>query len=108
MEKFENFSLGFIAFLQALGLTAYCSLVAVLFWQGNQWFGKVPNYLAPLLFLTLFTTSALICAIIALGYPVILFWQKKQMGQAVKLVLGTALWLVFFTLSVMALLLTTR
>lgn len=108
MKKLGNFSLGFIAFLQALGLTIYCSLVAVLLWQGNTWFGRVPGYLAPLLFLTLFTTSALICAIIALGYPVILFWQKKQTGQAVKLVLATTLWLVFFTLGVMALLLLTR
>jgi hypothetical protein len=108
MKKLENFSLGFIAFLQALGLTAYCSLIAVFFCQANQWFGQVPAYLAPLLMLTLFTTSSLICAIIALGYPVILFWQKKQAGQAVKLVLGTALWLVFFTACVMALLLLTR
>jgi hypothetical protein len=108
MKKMANLSLGFMAFLQALGLMAYCSLVAVLFWQGNRWFGKVPGYLAPLLFLTLFTTSALVCATITLGYPVILFWQKKQTSQAVKLVLATTLWLVFFTLSVMALLLMTR
>ncbi len=108
MKKLEDFSLGFIAFLQALGITTYCSLVAILFWQGNNWFGQIPNYLAPFLFLTLFTTSALICAILALGVPVILFWQKKQMEHAVRLVLGTALWLVFFTLSVMTLLLVTR
>lgn len=108
MKKLENLSLGFIGFLQALGVTAYCSLIAVFFWQANQWFGRVPTYLAPLLFLTLFTTSALICAIITLGYPAILFLEKKQTGKAVKLVLGTALWLVFFTLCVMSLLLLTR
>jgi hypothetical protein len=108
MKKLENFSLGFIAFLQALGLTAYCSLIAVFFWQANQWFGRVPTYLAPLLFLTLFTTSALICAIMVLGYPAILLLSKKQTAQAIKLVLGTALWLVFFTLCVMGLLLLTR
>lgn len=59
MKKLENLSLGFIAFLQALGVTAYCGLIAVIFWQGNRWFGKVPTYFAPLLFLTLFTTSRL-------------------------------------------------
>ena len=108
MKKLRNLSLGFIAFLQALGLIVYCSLVAVIFWQGNRWFGKVPQYLAPLLFLTLFITSALICAIVALGYPAILLLAKKQTGQAVKLVLGTTFWLGFFTLVIMTLLLLTR
>lgn len=88
--------------MQALGVTAYCSLIAILFWRGNQWFGKVPNYIGPLLFLVLFSASALVCAIIALGYPVILFWEKKQRLEAVRLVAQTALWLVFFVLVIMA------
>lgn len=90
-------SLDFIAFLQALGLTAYCSLVATIIWRGNQWFGTLPNYFGPFLFLVLFTTSALVSAIITLGYPFIL-WQKKQTKQAIRLVLYTAAWLVGFTL----------
>jgi hypothetical protein len=96
MEK-NKYSLGFVAFLQAAGLIAYCGLVAILFWQGNQLFGKVPSYLGPLLFLVLFTTSALICAIIVLYYPFILFWQKKQSDKALKVIIYTAGWLIVFT-----------
>ena len=100
MDGKRNYSLGFIAFLQALGLTAYCSLVAFLLWHSNQWFGKIPSYFAPFLFLTLFTTSALISAIITLGYPFLL-WQKKQTRQAVRLVFYTVGWLISFTLLLM-------
>ena len=96
-----SFSLGFIAFFQALGLFLYCSLIAVLFWKGNAWFGPVPNYIGPLLFLTLFVTSALICALLVLGYPFILFWEEKKTREAVKLVGYTAVWLAFFILVIL-------
>jgi len=89
-------SLRLIGFYQALGLTTYCSLVAILFWQGNQLFGRVPNYLGPFLFLILLVVSALICAFISLAYPIILFWEKKQTREALKLIGITALWLLFF------------
>ncbi len=101
MDK-EKYSLGFIAFLQALALILYCSLVAIFIWRGNQWFGKMPGILGPLLFLTLFTTSALVSAVITLGYPFILVWQKKQTVQALKLVIYTAVWLLFFTLLIIS------
>src|SRR3989344_6608001 len=93
----RNFSLEFIAFLQASGLLAYCSLVAVVLWNGNRWFGNVAGYLAPLLALVLFTTSALISALLTLGYPALLLWQKKQPARALKLAAYTAGWLALFT-----------
>ncbi len=102
MKKKTKYSLGFIAFFQALGLVLYCGLIAVLFWKGNQWFGRVPNYFGPLLMLTVFTTSALVSAVITLSYPFIL-WQKKKLNDAVKLTIYTAGWLVFFTLLILAL-----
>lgn len=94
----EKTSLGLISFLQALGLALYCSLVAVLFWKGNQLFGNVPNYWGPVLFLIIFTTSALVSALLVLGYPFYLFWQKKQVKTAIRLVGYTAVWLVGFVL----------
>ena len=92
----KRYSLGFIAFLQSLGLVIYISLVALLFLQGEKWFGKVPNYWGPLLFLTLFCTSALVSALLTLGYPIILFWEKEKTVEALKLVVYTAGWLIFF------------
>lgn len=91
-----------IAFYQALGLTAYCSLVAILFWRGNQLFGRVPNYLGPLLFLILFAVSALICGFITLTKPFLLIWEEKKTKAAIKLIAYTAGWLVLFTLLLLA------
>jgi len=85
-----------IAFCQALGLVVYCGLVSLLFWQGENWFGRYPTFLAPLLIIVLFSTSALIAALLTLGYPFVLFWKKKQTMQALRLVGYTAVWLVFF------------
>jgi len=90
-------SLLFVAFLQATGLAIYCLLVGLVFWQGETWFGKPPNlFLAPVMFLTLFVASALISALIVLGYPFILFWEKKKTGEALKLVIYTTAWILFF------------
>ena len=78
MKKKIKISLKLIAFLQALGLVFYCGLVSLLFWQGENLFGQYPSFLAPLLMLVLFSTSALIAGLLTLGYPLILFWKKKQ------------------------------
>jgi len=89
-------SLAFIAFLQALGLTLYSSLIGLLIWKAEVWFGPPFFFLGPALFLALFIASALICALIGLGYPIFLFWDKKQTRKSLKLVVYTAGWLAFF------------
>lgn len=94
----DKTSLGLISFLQALGLALYCSLVATLFWKGNNLFGNDPNYWGPVLFLIIFTTSALVSALLVLGYPIYLFWQKKQITKALRLIGYTAGWLIGFVL----------
>ena len=94
----DKTSLNLISFLQALGLAIYCSLVALLFWKGNHLFGNDSNYWGPVLFLIIFTTSALISALIVLGYPIYLIWQKKQIAMALRLIGYTAGWLIAFAL----------
>ncbi|MDO8487831.1 MAG: hypothetical protein Q7S31_00755 [bacterium] len=71
-----------ISFVQALGLTVYVSLVAVLIWQGNNWFGQLDTLLGPMLFLSLFVFSAAVCGLIFGGYPFWLVWEKKQTKKA--------------------------
>ncbi len=90
-----------IAFLQALGLIAYCSLISLIFWRGEQWFGRVPNFLGPFLMLIILCTSALTCGLIVFGYPVKLYLKTKKFDQPLKLVLSTAAWLVVFSLLIM-------
>ncbi|MBI5127498.1 hypothetical protein HZA76_03540 [Candidatus Roizmanbacteria bacterium] len=103
MTRISDRSLKYMSFIQAFSLFAYIGLIAFLLANGDRWFGRVPNYLGPLLFLTLFSTSALICAIITLYFPFILFWEKKQTMSAVKLVVYTARWLILFTLIILVL-----
>lgn len=90
-----------VAFLQALGLISYCGLIALIFWRGEQWFGRVPNFLGPFLMLIILSTSALICGLIVFSYPVKLYLKTKKFDQPIKLVLSTAAWLVVFSLLIM-------
>lgn len=99
-KKKSSSSLPFIAFVQALGLSAYCTLVGLVFWGGSQGLARALDYsfLGPVMFLILFVVSALICALIVFGYAFILFWEKKQTGHAFKLVIFTGGWLIFLWL----------
>lgn len=102
----KKFSPPFIGFLQALGLSIYCALVGIVFLKGDTWFGNIDNSFGPFAMLLLLVVSALICALIAFGYPFIIFWDKKNTKQALQLVFYTALWLLSFviiTLSIFAL-----
>ncbi len=92
-----------IAFLQALGIVLYISLLSVFFWQANHWFGDHPDpkFLAPLLMLTLLSTSAMICGLLVFAYPVKLYLQTKKFEPSFKIVLLTAAWLVLFSLLIM-------
>ncbi|MBI3380177.1 hypothetical protein HY029_05470 [Candidatus Gottesmanbacteria bacterium] len=100
-KKKQKLSLGFIAFLQAFGLLIYCTLVANLIWNGQRWFPRISNFTGPLLFLTLFSTSALICGLIVGSYPFLLFWEKKKTKEAIKLVIYTASWAIFFVAGIL-------
>jgi heme/copper-type cytochrome/quinol oxidase subunit 3 len=92
----RNMSLGTIAFLQAVGLMAYCGFIGTVMFQGNNWFNKIPEYFAPLIMLVILSTSALTCGLITLSYPFILFFSKKQPKKAVKLIIFTVLFLILF------------
>lgn len=88
-----------VGFLQALGIAAYITAVAVFMQNAIKWFGPLNNFLGPIIMLTLFSVSVLICGFIALGYPINLFWVKKKPKQAVKVVAYmTAFLFIFLTL----------
>lgn len=96
--KKKNYSLPFIAFWQALALVVYCSLVGFFMWKSERLFGPPYSFWGPTFFLILFVASALISALLVLGYPFILFWEKKQTVKALKLVGYTTAWLAFFAI----------
>ena len=97
MEKLEKLGTKKIAFLQAVGLSVYISLVGVAMWNADKWI-SVKNALGPIFLLTLFSVSILICGFLALGYPVYLFWIKKERIEAIKVVFYTTKWLILFLL----------
>ena len=83
-----------------MGLVGYCSLVGLIMWRGNKWFGPLNNYMGPLLFLLLLVVSALICGLIGVGYPAWLFFEKKERQKALRLIGYTTGWLVAALLGV--------
>jgi hypothetical protein len=95
-------SLFFISFLQALGLTLYCFLVSLIFWNGATWFGAMNTFMGPFLLLSIFVVSAVICALMFGGYAFILFWEKKKTKEAMRLIFYTIGWLIFFVLTIIA------
>jgi len=103
-KKEKKLSLPFIAFLEASGLTVYCGLIGLLMWQGEKIFGPVYTFLGPTMFLVLFVVSALISALLILGYPFLLFWEEKKTKEALKLVTFSIVWLAFYIFLILALL----
>lgn len=101
MVKGKDKSLTLTSLFQALGVTAYVSLVATILWKGNEWSGKMNAYLGPVLILTLLVVSAIVCALIVFAKPFLL-WQGKKPKKALKLVAYTALWLIFLLLALLA------
>ena len=87
--RFSPVALGFF---QALGVTAYCSFVGVIFWKGNEIFDKPDCYVGPVMFLLLFIASAMICALMVFYKPYLLFFDGRK-KEALETVLNTAVWL---------------
>jgi len=84
-----------LGFLQALGVALYCSLIGIIFWQAPQIFPKINNYFGPVMFLLLFSVSALVCGLIVFYKPYRLFFDGKK-KEAVDVVIQTTMWLFAF------------
>lgn len=82
-----------IGLLQAVGLTAYVAGVAWLIQAGGQLFGPVAQLYGLALTLLLFIVSALVCGLIALGFPLWLFFAQNERRRAIAVILWTASWL---------------
>ena len=91
----EKISPPFLGFLQASFLFVYVFFCSLFF--ANPPFGKsiANTFLGPLMFLLLFVISALICALISLGYPLYLAFNK-QIRKAIVIILWTLIWLILF------------
>lgn len=88
-------------FLQALGVSTYCSLIGVFMWNSNNVFGKMNSTLGPIFVLMLLSTSVLICASLVLYKPYRLFVDGKK-KEALGVVVSTASWLFVFSMILLA------
>jgi len=88
----KKLSLGFIAFLQAVGLICYTSLIGFVMTNSHP----DQTILGGTVILSVFMISAVICSSLYLGYAFWLFWQLKQTSKAIRLVLYTTAWLALF------------
>lgn len=84
-------------FYQALGVAVYITLVGVFISNANSIFPKLNNFFGPVIFLLLFSTSAMICGLIVFYKPYKLFFAGKK-KEAVSSVIYTALYLFLFLL----------
>lgn len=79
-------------FLQALGVAIYILLVGTFISNANAVFPKIGNFFGPILFLLLFSTSALICGLIVFYKPYKLFFADKK-EEALETVVFTTIFL---------------
>lgn len=74
----------------------YISLVVLFMSNAQVWVGQIDHTpFGPVVFLSLFVTSALICSLIVFARPYRLFLQKRG-DEALELVLATVMWLALF------------
>lgn len=106
MKWLAKYSSTKASLIQAVALVAYIFLVSSIFWRGQYWFGNVNNFLGPVLLLTIFSFSVLICGFIVFGYPIQLFFIENKKKKAIKVVLKTtSFFFVFLILVVLTIIL---
>jgi len=94
--------------IQAIGLVVYITLIATLIYYSNQIFGRVNEFVGPLLFLTLFVVSAMVCSLLMFYEPYQLFAKNKP-KEALELVIKTTKYLgVFLLLIIVGLIIGSR
>lgn len=91
-----------VGLLQASQVVAYVAGFTVLVTNGEKIFSQINENFAPLMFLTLFCFSVLVCGLIVFYRPYLLFLEKKP-KEAVGLVLSTTKWLGLYALAIIVL-----
>ncbi len=85
-----------ISLMQATVLSSYIFFAGIFLSSAEALFGQINRALAPVMFLTFFAVSALICGLAALAYPAWLIWEEKNTAEAVRVIVYTILWLGVF------------
>jgi len=88
------------SFLHALATLVYITFVSTLMQNGERLLGKTDNFFSPIIFLLLFTLSAIIVSALIVGKPIMLYLDGKK-KEAVGFFLHTVGWMAGFTVVVL-------
>ena len=88
-----NRKLVFLGLVQALATFLVCALAIWLEEQLQEWEGPGNGYFDDVSLLLVFVATALVSAILVLGYPLYLLFQK-QIREGFLLLISTGGWLV--------------
>lgn len=83
------------SFVQAFLTGLYIAIVAWVMFHAQFLFGKVTNFLAPLLILLLLVISATVTSLLVLGKPIQMYLEGAK-KEAVQLLVATVVWLALF------------
>lgn len=89
----------FIGFLQAVGIALYIGLFVIAATRIGPVLGQDRSLIPPIIFLTTFVASALICGSIMLGFPAWLALQNR-FRDAVTVVASGIVWLLVILLAI--------
>jgi hypothetical protein len=89
-----------ISFLHSLGVLVYVSLVSLIMSNAEELFGKEENFTSPIVFLLLFSLSALVVGGLILIKPFMLYQGNKK-KDALTLLFATGGFLALFTILAM-------
>ena len=99
LRKLKNPNLPLVGLLQALGVAAYCFLVAGLLWSFGKYFPAPMGFVGTVFMLFLLVISAAVTGALVFGYPAYLAWNRK-----IKEALTLFGYTLLFGLGIMALL----
>lgn len=87
------------AFGAAAGVFGYCLFMGWFMFNAENWFGRMPNFMAPVLLLTLLSVSVSICGLLFLTRPFLIFWVEKKPREAIFLLVKQTVWLAVFAVA---------
>lgn len=82
--------------LHSIATVVYILVVATIMTNAENLFGEMAGFIAPVVFLSLFTLSALVVGTLILGKPLILYLDGKK-KEGVSLLLASIAWMGLFT-----------
>lgn len=94
----KKYNPSIIGLMQAIGVVAYCILIASFFGFFERNFSGPQGIWAPAIMLILLVFSAAVTGSIVFGYPAYLFFKEKEIKSALQILAYTLIYCLLFIL----------